>query len=300
MNIKLALLISCGLVTMTHADVDNNPMLAGYRNVIAELFNSMPPEQQREPSLAPAEWRNSEMYKELVKMSPGMWQQVIANMDDVAPSPPMRTIVFQSFEGLPPKEYLEFLNKALDLCEQGRISGLEFEGVFMPPGRMRFFLSYNYKDPQVAIFLKRVQQARISEGIAANIADYLSGKQMQRDIAMRKMHPDIFASQQVPLLTGGYAPPDPEPSLTPDPMSAPIWLNEQRAADKSASPALGPDEQSTPQPAASSIPAPAVMAEKSQAATEIKSRSRFPVLPAAILAAAIVGVIVFLLRRKSS
>lgn len=141
-----------------------------------------------------------------------------------------------------PREYLNELNYSLEEYQKGKITALEFERIFFPTGTMQFFLSYNYNHPEVAELLHRIEKARVSEAIASNISAYISGQQKQRDIYMRKTHPEL--AQPVPLLVGGFAPPDPEPSLTPDPMSASIWLNDQKS--EAVNPQLSPNQESSP------------------------------------------------------
>lgn len=58
--------------------------------------------------------------------------------------------------------------------------------------------------------------------------------------------------------------------------------------------------QATSEPAASTTPSAVAAAKETPAIAETKSPSRFSVVPLAILAAAIVGVVVFLLKRKGT
>lgn len=276
MRLTLALLLF--IAAWNPVVAQESTQMAMYAKTLSDLYESLTPDEQREPALAPAQWRESAQYKSLVHLSPDVWQEATQQLDTIAPSQAERTILFQSFEGLPPSDYLRFLKSSLDLYQQKRISALEFERVFSPPGRMRFFLAYNYDSPEVRGFLKSVQTLNISESIADNIGDYISGNEKQRIIAFRNAHPEL--AKPVPLLEGGYAPPDPATSMTPDPMSAPLWLNAQKASGQNVSPPIGLNEQSTPP----------LNSKQSQAS--------FPIVPVAILALAIIAVIVVLMRRK--
>lgn len=193
-----------------------------------------------------------------------------------------------------PKEYVEAIDFALASFQKGEITSLEFERVFFPVGDMQFFLSYNFENPEVASLLQRIQKSRVSEAVASNISAYISGQQKQRDIYLRKAHPEI--AKPVPLFSGGFAPPDPPPSTTPDPTSAPLWLNAQKAAGKSESPPLGPSQaisrESIPLQKLQPSPIPTV-AEKA-----IQKTSDFPIIPILVLAVVIIASAVFLMRRK--
>lgn len=199
-------------------------------------------------------------------------------------------------------EYLVALENATGQYEKGKSPDVSITKLFFPSGKMQFVLSYNFANPRVASLLKRIQKLKVSDSVSYAIPDYLSGQQKQKDMALRKANPEV--AKPVPNLDGGFFPVDVSPEIKPDPMSAPLWKNEPGAApppgvpdlrkregDQSAGKILSDEKvkkQSTPQPAA---PVATVAAKESP--------SRFPIVPVAILAAVIVGVIVFLLRRKS-
>lgn len=190
------------------------------------------------------------------------------------------------------RHYFDAMNVALADFAQGKISPLEFERVFFPKGDMQFFLSYNFDNPEVSALLQRIQKARVSEAVASNISSYISGQQKQRDIYIRKAHPEL--AKPVPLLSGGFAPPDPPPSTTPDPKSAPLWLNKQKADDKPTAPSLGPAEQSPSAiPSNQTIPSPP---QADMAKTGSKSIA-FQIL-AVISISVLVVVGTFFIRRK--
>ena len=218
----------------------------------------------------------------------------------VSASAQERPIVKKEYQS--PREYIQALEDSLNLYEKNELTSLEFENIFFPSGNMQFFLSYNYDQPEVAQLLRRIEDARISESVANNVSDYITGKQRQRDIYLRKSHPEI--AKPVPLLTGGYAPEDPEPSITPDPMSAPIWLNEQKVAGNPATPAVGP--VASPRPSSVLSPPQSPNAEvvesppvpKSNATESIPETDTFPIIPVAVIAALLIAGVVFLLRRK--
>lgn len=71
---------------------------------------------------------------------------------------------------------------------------------------------------------------------------------------------------------------------------AEVVTNQPPAAPPTTTPRAATMPQSTPRPAASALP---------KSTVETKSPSSFPIVPVAILALAIIGVIVVLLRRKS-
>lgn len=212
-----------------------------------------------------------------------------------------KSIVKKEYQS--PREYIQALENSLNLYETNEITALEFESIFFSSGNMQFFLSYNFDQPEVAQLLRRIEDARISELVANNVFDYISGKQRQRDIYLRKSHPEI--AKPVPLLTGGYAPEDPEPSITPDPISAPIWLNEQKAEGNSAAPPVGPVTSPKSSPLlsvnqssnAEVVDSPPVA--NSNATENAPITRAFPIIPVAIIAALLVAGVAFFLRRKT-
>lgn len=245
--------------------------LAQYKAKISQIYSNLPEEEKGEPTRF-TEWTTGENYNEASKLAPTVWREVLANIEQIAPTEGQRTIIFQSFETLAPADYLTFQEQALELYKRKVINGREFENVFYSPGRMQFFLPFNYNEPRVQAFLKDAQKTVKLDSLFSTIGETLSGKMRELCIGLRRNHPDL-ANKPIPLLAGGYLTKTaPEAHPTAKPFNAP----------------LNPGWKVTPTPQPT-IPK-----------VEANHSSGFPLLLVVILAALIASVAVFfLLRRKS-
>jgi hypothetical protein len=192
-----------------------------------------------------------------------IWQNAINNLASVAPTNDDQTILFQSFESLSPWSYMQFLNRALDLYSQGKIKLIVFENIFFPAGKMQFFISHNYDQPEVAAFLEKAEEVLKKKGepLMFNVQEARSGKLKQLHDVARAQHLEL-TKLPIPLL---------RPPVKPLANAASITSTSI--------------QQSEPV----TWPTPTVDAEKPE--------SGFPIVLVAIMAALLVGGAVFLLRR---
>jgi hypothetical protein len=150
----------------------------------------------------PSKIRNTAEYKSLVASAPSIWMAAMGNLESSAPTREDQEILFQSFEGLSASDYLQFLNRALDLYDQGKIDlGTFTYSVFFSGGNMQFFISHNYNHPEVAAFLKKAEDVLEKKGepLMFNVQEARSGKLKELNDAARARHPDL-AKLPVPLL----------------------------------------------------------------------------------------------------
>lgn len=189
---------------------------------------------------------------------------------------------------------MEALKTSLQLVQQNKMTPLQFEDIFFPAGSMQFFLSYNYDNPEVAGLLREIQKAGISEAVANGIPYYISGQRKQMDMALRREHPEI--NKPVPMLSGGWAPPDQAPSITPDPTSSSVWLSKEIASGKSVKSLLAPQLAAFDSAhGISPQPSPALQTKPSSSGDWF-----VPVLLAVGVIIVVVVAGVFFVRRKSS
>ncbi len=258
------LLLLC-LLRVSYAQVMND--ISSIRQAIENINQVAPNGASDRPQM-----RKISQYQVLEQSSPAIWETAVNNLSEVAPTENDQTILFQSFEGLPPEEYLQFLNQALDLYSQRKISLGVFTGIFFPAGKMQLFISHNYDQPEVAAFLEKAEEVlkKKDEPLMFNIQEARSGKLKQLHDAARANHPEL-AKQPIPLLRPS-APPPTSAQTTPVPAAA------------------TPVQQ--PKSTAPATPSPTV--------AETKSSPGFPIVPVAIVGAVIVGIVLYLLRHKST
>jgi hypothetical protein len=167
--------------------------------------------------------RKSDEYKKLESCSPAVWLIAMQNLDSVAPTSEDKHILFQSFEGLSPENYLDFLNGALDLFSKNQIDLDVFtHSVFYSGGKMQFFISHNYDHPEVAAFLEKAEEVLKKKGepFMFNVQEARSGKLKKLHDAARANHPEL-AKQPIPLLRPVVPPPPTAAStaIKPPPMA---------------------------------------------------------------------------------
>lgn len=286
---KMRQLILALFVCSSHCLAETTAATDGYKASLDAFVKRLPPDQQIEPGRRSSDWMQSSDFQELASLTPKIWRDLLDNIPSIASDPASRTVLLKTLTVMPPQEYVSMLDTALDLYQSNKISSLEYERLFFASGSLRFFLSYNYQHPEVAALLERIKQARVSETIASNIEDYISGRQQQRDIYLRKTHSSL--SGPVPLLSGGFAPPDPEPSLTPDPMSAPLGQPEPH---ESANSLHLPDSALRDRPVGSDLlnsSTPSTNAESSHGSLSV-------MIAGAIVLSLIVGLGFFLMRKR--
>jgi hypothetical protein len=112
---------------------------------------------QREPALSRADLKSHMMTN---------WRKITADIDALPISKfdpkynkervlPSISLFIDDCEGLPPLEYLDFLDQMLVLYEQKRISDDAFEHAFLPSLEKQDFLSVNYSHPRMAAILQK-------------------------------------------------------------------------------------------------------------------------------------------------
>ena len=198
--------------------------------------------------------RNTAEYKSLVTNAPSIWMTAMDNLGISAPTREDQEILFQSFEGLSTSDYLLFLNRALDLYDQGKIYlGTFTYSVFFSSGKMQFFISHNYNQPEVAAFLKKAEDVlgKKGEPLLFNVQEARSGKLKELNDAARARHPDL-AKLPIPLLRVSDATPSgatqeaPMVGATPPNSAAVVQSPEPAGSLKPSSPTA--ETKSTPWP----------------------------------------------------
>ena len=123
-------------------------------------------------------------FRRLAMVLTNSWEQSLANESAIAPDSLSRVILLNALLFLPPDEYLKRLNRVLDLYLDGKIPRDEFLYLFWFPPRYEngWFLSFNYANPKVVAFLKRVRIAfKEDKGIVSSADFILSGRAKSRD-----------------------------------------------------------------------------------------------------------------------
>jgi hypothetical protein len=137
-----------------------------------------------------------------------VWKTMSDNLyalNIVAPTKEAKIILFQSFEGLSPESYLDFINKALGYYQLKLIDKNQFDGlIFLPQNNQRWFLSHNYQDPRVHRFLLRVKAVFANDQNTIDGVDHiLSGRMQRADDAERAADPYFKGNEGIPLLRSG-------------------------------------------------------------------------------------------------
>lgn len=143
-------------------------------------------------------------FKQLSNKAEEVWLAASQNVNLVAPTEETKDILFDSFEGLSPESYLQYINRALDYYQSHIIDKYAFEGfVLLPHGEKQFFLSYNYQDPRVRAFLLRVKAAfAVDPNIVSCVDDILSGQAKNVNEERRAEDARYLGTLPIPLLKG--------------------------------------------------------------------------------------------------
>lgn len=88
------------------------------------------------------------------------WPEVMDHLDEFAPTDMSKSILFVSFQGLPSDQYIEFLEKATGLVEQGHLKKQFLYWALAPQDKnVRGVLELNSDNPKVkdiAVCVKRL------------------------------------------------------------------------------------------------------------------------------------------------
>ena len=117
-----------------------------------------------------------------------MWNQSISSLATNSMDRASRLVLLHSFLYLPPKEYMNCLERVLDLVETGRIQRDEFLYIFLIPPRdeSRWFLSYNADKPRMGKYLDRVKMVMKNDSEVLRIVALIAeGKARARDERLR-------------------------------------------------------------------------------------------------------------------
>ena len=147
-------------------------------------------------------------FKVLTGEAEDVWKAMSENMyalNTVAPTKEAKVILFQSFEGLSPESYLDFINKSLGYYQLHLINKNQFdEYIFLPQNNQRWFLSHNYQDARVHRFLFRVKAVFANDQNEIDGVDHiLSGKMQRADDAERATDPNFNGNAGIPMLRSG-------------------------------------------------------------------------------------------------
>jgi hypothetical protein len=141
-------------------------------------------------------------YRNLADAMPAQWQVVLDNYSVIAPTRLSRIGVLHALENLQPQDYLKAINQLLIIY--GRDKNLPEDEfihiIIMSPTRQEWFLSYNYQEPEVMDFLKRLPQVFPSTRRKSHVEFILSGRKKVRDEILRKENA-FYASQPIPYLS---------------------------------------------------------------------------------------------------
>lgn len=194
-NLHILMLLGFSLVANASAQIKNNKDYI--RRTIENIGTAVPSAE-----FNPSDLSKVPEYLELERDSADIWRTAVDNLPEVAPSRNDQAILFNALQALPPREYLDFLYKALDLYAANHISlGVFTHQVLFPGGKMRFFLSHNYNQPEVATFLSKAEKVLKENGepLMFNVQEAISGKLKQLNEAVRLKDSEL-AGDVIPLL----------------------------------------------------------------------------------------------------
>jgi len=166
-------------------------------------------------------------YTTLEAQSKTEWRDALANLQIIAPSDVAKRILFESFQSLDANDYLEFLNRAASLCENGQISKGIFGDVLSPSGRMQAFLVDNYNYPAVRNLLERARRIFFDNAQEIKAIDsILSGDSKEMLDNYRKAHAGLKGESPEELKLNATSPaktPIPkEPKEITEPPTMPV------------------------------------------------------------------------------
>ena len=175
------------------------------RKLVASVLNEakaqpLPPLSE---SKTVGDLRPFESYKNLTGRSEEIWKVASQNLNLVAPTPDMKAILFDSFEGLSPESYLQFLNKTLAFYQNQIITHDNFvDFILLPGNNQQLFLPYNYQDPRVHAFLLKVKSVFASDPNMASSVDHILSGKMKIAEDERRADESYLGKQPIPLLEG--------------------------------------------------------------------------------------------------
>ena len=159
------------IVTVNAQQPDN------IREIIKSIHKAIDEHQITDPRYMPASMAFLPEYKKLVSQIDNTWAMSLNNLQSIAPDSLSQFILFDALQELPPEEYLQVLDKAVDLRNSGVISdSVLMNEIIFTSGDKWGFLATNYKDPRVIQLLQKLKQAVAKDPSAVkSVDDLLSG-----------------------------------------------------------------------------------------------------------------------------
>lgn len=139
----------------------------------------------------------------LLSITTNRWDQVLDNWNMIAVDENKRLIIEHALLFLPPEDYLGCLKRLLKLYERGQVTKGELSMMlFRPENDKRWFLSSNYRDPEVKKLFNEVSRVFVTDKHIPNLVEfYKSGKAKRRDAVLRKKtFQETNIKQLLPLL----------------------------------------------------------------------------------------------------
>ncbi len=141
------------------------------------------------------------------------WPEVLNSVESLAPDLRRQALVVVAAEFLPPKDYVQFVNRISDLKTSSRISIEALHFVLWARMTKDGFLAFNYDQPDVAAAISKLERhvmANAPNDWRDYFADIKSGKMKQRLIEKRNREGDklpesmsVVESEPYRRLTGG-------------------------------------------------------------------------------------------------
>jgi hypothetical protein len=229
-----------------------------------------------EPSMAvenPHVLRNTPEFLELqetLQESP----HLASSLDTIAPSETSKAIFFMAMQSLPPQDYLHFLEQATTLAETGVVNRRLLKWALLPEdGNVRGIVEYNYTNPVVGSVLTRAKAIYSNEPSVSEYFDaVLAGKIARGSKVYLDSNPrEPLSRPALDYIAESGRGRSMSPPSEPTPFPPPVSTNQEEAP-----------ETSTPTREAAS------------------SFAFQPILAAVIGAAILVGVLYLLGRRSRS
>lgn len=148
--------------------------------------------------------------QKLIPMVQTSWKEALNHLPEVAPDRESRLVLLHALLFLPPNDYLQCINRLLDLYEEGKITKDEYIYLYISPPRdeNEWFLAYNAKDPRVLKLLMRMKAAFPESVLVPGAVDqYINGKAKFRDRILRFQNRGL-RNRTVPLLENETEDPD--------------------------------------------------------------------------------------------
>jgi len=250
------------LICVARADTSQ---IAAVNKLLANIESNIP-EQYRYPEsiIEGKNWQQAPEFNQLKSIISTSWPYLLSNIQVVAPTEINKLILFSSFQSLPADEYLSFLDQAVALAEVKTIDKRLLQWALMPGDKnVRGVLAYNYDKPVSKDILTRVEKLFSNDpNILKFCGAILSGES-------KKTAEEYFKNNIN----------DPRPK----PANKAVGQNDfELPSYLSNGTKLAPRPATTP-PRVAEQPLPS-----------------FPTVPVAIVVAVIVGILLFILRRKST